>query len=360
MKDGMSKFTKGCLITALVIFILGCLLCGVGALFGGFRVLEGTDIRKITGIPFRFHRYDNGNVEYGFGWDDDWNGDIEWDEDWDEDIDWSKYEKWNKINESGSVVELNLTADELRNLYIELGACELHIMETKDDHASLKVSGTTKYFRYLEEDGDCLRLVNMTGRGFWNWSLHKVTVKTKVYLYLPEGTSLNYAEIEIGAGSMEAVGLQAHEMDLDVGAGACTINGSTTVDSMNLTVGAGRIILETLNAGKLDMDVGAGELRIKDAKVSGEADLSLGMGNAELGGVFAGDMDIECGMGSVTLKLDDAEKDHNFDIDCALGNVRLGSHSYTGLADEVTIGNGSTSTYDVECNMGNVSIDFAQ
>ena len=357
MKDGAGKFTKVCLMTALVTFILGCIICGVGALFGGFRVLENTDVREITGIPFRFHRYDNGDVEYGFGWDDfDWDDFDEWDTDWDDDFDWSKYEKWNKVSKSGDVVEFDLTADTFRNLYVELGLCELHIMEAKDDHVSLKVSGTTKNFRYIQEDGDSLHLVNMTGKRIWNWG--RSVVRTKVHLYLPEGTALDYAGIEIGAGSAESIGIQAHEMNLDVGAGECTVNGSTTVDSMNLTVGAGRIILEDLNAGDLNIDVGAGELFIKNARTTGETDLSLGMGNAELNGLFTGDMDIECGMGNVTLKLDDAESDHNFDIECALGNVRLGSRSYTGLADEVSINNGSRSTYDVECNMGNVRIEF--
>lgn len=48
MSNGMSKFTKGCLITALVTFIIGLLMCGVGALMGGFRMLDGMDIEGIT------------------------------------------------------------------------------------------------------------------------------------------------------------------------------------------------------------------------------------------------------------------------------------------------------------------------
>ena len=55
MSNGMSKFTKGCLITALVTFIIGLLMCGVGALMGGFRMLDGMDIEGITGKIGRAH-----------------------------------------------------------------------------------------------------------------------------------------------------------------------------------------------------------------------------------------------------------------------------------------------------------------
>lgn len=350
MKTGMGKFTKGCLITALVTFIIGCLICGVGALLGGFRQLDGMDIQGITGIPFHFSRYGNGGIRYGFGWDGDWE----------DDIDWSLYDKWNRINSKDEKIELDLTADTLHNLYIELGACELHIVESSDDHVWISISGDTRHFRYLVEDADTLRMTHKTGRGFWNWSTGRVNTAAKVYLYLPEGTMTDYTEIEIGAGSMESIGLQAHEMNVEVGAGVCEIDGLTSADSLELMVGAGRIDIESLTADKLNMDVGAGELHIDDAKVDMDADLELGVGNVELNGLFSGNMDIDCGMGNVTLNLHDAEEDHNYEIDCAMGNVDLGSHSYTGLADEKTISNGSSSTYEIECSMGNVNINFAK
>lgn len=349
MKTGMSKFTKGCLMTALVTFIIGCLLCGVGALLGGFRILRGTDIEGITGIPFRVYQHDGGGIEFGFmnyGWGDD--------------LDWSDYEKWNRVGKNDGEIKLGLTADTLRNLYIELGACELHIAPSKHEQAGIEVKGNTKYFRYLVENGDTLRLVHRTGRGIWDWSDSRITTETKVYLYLPDGTVPDYMEIEIGAGSMESTALQAREADLDVGAGICNISDLAVTEKLEMSVGAGRITLDSLEAGELDIDVGAGELQVRGGSVQREVDLDLGMGNAELWGVFQGNMNLACGMGNVTLRLDDAEEDHNYEIDCAMGNVRVGSHSYTGLADEVSISNGSGSTYEIECSMGNVNLHFAQ
>lgn len=358
MKTGMGKFTKVCLTTALVAFIIGCLICGVGVLLGGFKQLDGMDIQRITGIPFHFHRYNNGGIQYGFGWDDDWDDD--WDNDWDNDIDWSAYEKWNSFNAGNGKIELDLTADTLRNLYIELSACELYIEESSDDHVWLDISGDTKHFRYLVEDGDTLRMVTKTGHGFWDWTTGSINTGTKVYLYLPEGATTNHTEIEIGAVTMKSIGLQAHEMNMEVGAGICEIDGLTSVDSLELMVGSGRIDIESLTAEKLDMNLGAGELYIDDVKVDKDTELELGMGKAELNGLFNGNMDIDCGMGSVTLYLQDAEEDHNYEIHCEMGNVELGRYSYTGMSGERTISNGSSSTYEIKCSMGNVNISFAK
>lgn len=349
MKTGMSRFTKGCLMTALVTFIIGCLLCGVGALLGGFRGLITSNIEGITGIPFRVYQYDDGGIEFGFMNDR-----------WDNDIDWSGYEKWNRVDNNAGEIELDLTADTLRELRLELGACELQIKESENDKVSFKVSGEAKYFRYLVENDGTLRMTHRWGSGIWNWSNHMITTATKVYLYLPEGTAPDYVDIDIGAGSMEAVGLQAREVDIEVGAGMCNVAHLTAAQETDLLIGAGRITLGTLETEELNMNVGAGELRIEDARVQRGADLQIGMGNADLRGLFQGDMNVDCGMGNVTMNLDDAETDHNYEIECSMGNVRLDRRSYTGMSEEVSIDNGSSSTYELECSMGNITVNFAK
>lgn len=108
------------------------------------------------------------------------------------------------------------------------------------------------------------------------------------------------------------------------------------------------------------MEVGAGALDIKDIHVERDTDLVLGVGNVDLEGLFLGNMSLECDVGDVTLTLDDAEEDHNYEIECSLGNVRVGSHSYTSLANEISIDNSADSTYDIECSLGSVNLEFAK
>ena len=343
MTTGMKKFTKGCLITALVVLIIGAVLCGVGGLLGGFNLLNSMDIREVTGIPLIFRIGPHG-IEYGFRfWDDN-------------DIDWGRYEDWERVSNMDDETVSELTADTLRELYIDVAACELYIKESEDDHVRLSINGDANRFRYHVEDGS-LWLVRKSG-WTWKWVGVNIDASDKVYLYLPKGTSLDYADIELGAGSMESVGLTARDANIEVGAGELEIKSLTVDDEAVLSVGAGTIKLKELHCDVADMDIGAGELVIGDAVISKEADIDLGMGSVSIGGVIMGDLDVDCGMGTVILDMDDAEQDHNFKIDCSMGTVKVGSHSYSGVGSEQTINNGSDSDFDIDCSMGTVTVKF--
>ena len=344
MTTGMKKFTKGCLITALVIFIIGAVLCGVGGLLGGFRLLDGMNIREVTGIPL-IYRISPSGIEYGFRfWDDD-------------DIDWGKYENWQRINDGEGASALSLTTDTLRNLYIEVGACELHIEESEDEYVRLAVDRNADSLRYyVEENG--LRIVSKPN---WTWQWTGVnTVSDEVYLYLPKGTSLNYVDIELGAGDMESIGLTARDANIKVGAGTMGIERLTTDNGAILSVGAGKIRIKNLVCRATDLEIGAGEMNIDNAEVAEDVNIDLGMGNVNIGGVITGNLNVDCGMGNVILDMDDAEQDHNYKIDCSMGTVNVGGHSYSGLGSEQTINNGSSSDFDIDCSMGNVTVKFAK
>ncbi|MCH5262768.1 MAG: DUF4097 family beta strand repeat protein [Lachnospiraceae bacterium] len=346
MTTGMKKFTKGCLYTALVIFIIGAVLCSVGGLLGGFRQLDNMDIGKITGIPLIYRIGPNGHFEYGFRF---------WDSN---DIDWGKYESWQRVNDNEGTRALNLTADTLRNLYIEAGACELHIEESEDEYVWLAVGDDANTLRYHIEDGD-LRIVRKS-----NWTMHWVGINIidttdEVYLYLPKGTSLDYMDIEFGAGKMDSIELTAHDANIEVGAGELDIDGLTVDNEAVLTVGAGKIRIKNLVCDVVDMDIGAGELDVNDAAVAKEANIDLGMGSANIGGIITGDLNVDCSMGEVTLDMDDAEQNHNYEIDCSMGTVKVGRNSYSGMGSERTVNNGSNSDFVIDCSMGTVTVKFA-
>lgn len=357
MTTGMKKFTKGCLITALVIFIIGAILCGVGGVLGGFRLLDSMDIREVTGLPFVYRFRPNGRFEYFSFWDDD-------------DIDWGRYENWERVSVSshlgdtigdiddidGPAPALDFTADTLRELYIEVAACELYIKESEDDHVRLAIDGDTNRFRYRAEDGS-LRIVGKSG---WElkWIGINVDMTDKMYLYLPKETELDCVDIEVGAGTMKSIGLMARDANIEVGAGEVNLDSLTVDGDVVLLVGAGKIRIKNLICDEADMNIGAGELDIDDATISKEANIDLGMGNVNIGGVITGDLNVDCGMGNVILDMDDAEQDHNYEIDCSMGTVRVGRRSYTGLGSEQTINNGSSSNFDIDCSMGNVTVKF--
>ena len=127
----MKKFTKGCLITALVLFIVGLIICGVGGLLGGFRELSEMD--GIGSIPFRYYR----NVE------SDWIGfydekELERLENI-EDIE--NMADWKSAELEGKKEQLALTADTLGSITIDLKECNLVIRESADEHVWIERVG---------------------------------------------------------------------------------------------------------------------------------------------------------------------------------------------------------------------------
>ena len=54
------------------------------------------------------------------------------------------------------------------------------------------------------------------------------------------------------------------------------------------------------------------------------------------------------------------QEDYNYDLECGVGNLDVGSDSYSGLGREKSISNtGADRKVDLECGMGNVSVNFS-
>lgn len=341
----MKKFTKGCLLTALVIFVLGCVVCGVSGLLGGFRQLE--NISETTGIPFRYHRGADGSVEFGF-FDSQGN-------------DWTiGTEEVLETIESGapdSEKQLALTADTLRNLEVDLEGCALAVRESEDEHVWLAVEGSGREVHYAVENGDTL--VIDTPDPILNWpGLQGAVNKTVVYLALPKDAELDAIELECGAGKIDMSDLKADSIDIELGAGACSLE-ALTARTVVLSVGAGEASVGTLTAKETELEVGAGELVIEAIRNDGILDLDIGMGNAEINGIITGEMDLDCSMGNVTMKLAGSEEDYLYTIDCAMGNVTVGDNVYASFVGEKQWGNGE-NCFDIDCSMGSVTIIFEE
>lgn len=247
----MKRFTKVCMITALVTFIIGVLLFGVGALFGGLRQLEHISVRAVTGIPFCFVR-DNGIFSFGFfdeHWDDEWEEYWDWEsqeweeitamealEDLEEAADPETMEDLEELEDADDAMDgvvtgqaTGLTVDTLRGLDLEVGACRMYIKETDEQNVSIAIIGECEdHYRYRIKDEDTLLLVHkdMDYNGFDSlWNSRHPRGNTRVYLYLPKGAMLDDISIDFGAGKLDAGYLKAKEIEISAGAGKCTFDG---------------------------------------------------------------------------------------------------------------------------------------
>lgn len=344
----MKKFTKGCLITALVLFLVGMIICGVGGLLGGFGELSEMD--GIGPIPFRYYRNAEGDWRIGFfdGRDMEKLDNIE---DMDNIVD-------RKLAElEGKKAQLALTADTLGSITIDLKECNLAIRESADEHVWISVDGSLHETRYAIEDGksgkSALRIENETThrRNYWKDN-------DMVCLWLPKDCVLEECEVDMGAGFMtSSCFLKTDQANITVGAGLLEAEGFESGE-ITILVGAGELIAERVTAQKADFEVGAGHLCVDELSVSHEADLSVNMGLCEITGNITGDLDLECDMGEAVLSLAGSQDDHSYEVECGMGEVVIGSYSHSGLATERSWNTGKASEFDINCNMGNVTITF--
>lgn len=382
----MKRFTKVCMITALVTFIIGVLLFGVGALFGGLRQLEHISVRAVTGIPFCFVR-DNGIFSFGFfdeHWGDEWEEYWDWEsqeweeitamealEDLEEAADPETMEDLEELEDADDAMDgvvtgqaTGLTVDTLRGLDLEVGACRMYIKETDEQNVSIAIIGECEdHYRYRIKDEDTLLLVHkdMDYNGFDSlWNSRHPRGNTRVYLYLPKGAMLDDISIDFGAGKLDAGYLKAKEIEISAGAGKCTFDGLEASESIELSMGAGKITAGTLFAKEAKLDIAAGELHVSDAKVTAHTEAVVSMGNANLNGSFAGELNADCSMGNLNFTLEGAEDDYNYDVDCGMGNVKIGSKRYNNLGGEFETDHGSSSTVSISCAMGTVNVDFTE
>lgn len=324
----MKKFTKFCLITALLLFIFGCAFCCICGFMGGFVQVEEQTRGRVQFYP-----------PGGFVWG--YSGVI-WD--WDDIPGWDKL-----LNAPAEYTRTDYSGSEVSDLEIEIGGADLVIQESEDDYIWIK-NESNRNVRY-GMSGQTFELYDRTKTRFWNHSMSGT-----IYLYLPKEISFENIDLLIGAGRLDSIALTADEIELEAGAGTFAMEGLTGND-ISVNVGAGTATMGYIEADELSVAVGAGKIDIQDSRVQ-EMSLEVGMGDINMSGAITGNSDLECGMGNINITLDGEEEDYNYNIESALGNVQIGDSKYSGMATEKYKDNNARYDMDVECSMGNITIHF--
>lgn len=320
----MKKFTKGCLITVLVLFVFGCAFYGICGFMGGFDQLRERNIMRRNGM------FSIGIPGFEWGFDGEWF--AFWGDDWDDDRGPDMSHTVNLLKNSEKE-QTGYMASDIKGLDIELGGCNLVIEESTDDQIWIENRSDTKTVKYGLKNG-IFKLYNGHSFRFWN----NASIGN-VYLYLPKGMDLSTIDIEMGAGSIESIALEANEISLEAGAGRFEIEGLSG-NEIDIAAGAGDIIVETIDVGELDAEVAAGSI--------------------ELTGEVIGNVDLECAAGRISLILDAMETDFDYEIECSVGGIDLNGDEYTGLATERSIDNHAGREMNIECAAGNITVAFTK
>ena len=304
----MKKFTKGMLIAAGIFGAVGIGLTTAGGVMGAsMSELTGVEsLKRVLLVADGDYDYDDSDDYDSDDYDsDDYDDSSDYDDsdDYDDSEDYARAED----EEDGTVYQLKYQPAKLD---IELKYDELILEE--GDSFCVRVYDDSGKNVTVKESSDTLKVK----------STKKLSKNRKVCISYPEDVKLQELEIEMGAGTV--------------------------------------YLNRDIETEKLSVEMGAGEFESKNPVTAREADLEIGTGSMTFADLSARKTDGECGLGELDLTLTGTQEDYNYDLECGVGNLDVGSDSYSGLGREKTISNkGADRKLDLECGMGNISVDFS-
>lgn len=306
----MKKFTKGALITALVCVVLGVVLCAVGA-----------------GIGFHYSSIPRMAKDGAFNFNGNWKV-------W---RDWSETEREAEEKTEVKTERYEFSADEIRNLNIDMDCADVEIKETAD---SRKIQVEVKYQRndaknhvLAAAQDDVLDISESEVTSVKNNGEIQVTLR------IPEGKEFNDVNLQNDVGSVIInCKMNAQNCNIRMDTGKCNFNNELKVaEKLYAEVDVGRIGFERIEAGEMELYADVGKI---------EAELAA-----------ADKSTLNCDVGEIDVVMEGAESDYNYYTDCNIGNVKLGRH-HGGREQEIR--NHSHKNIDISCDIGKVKVEFTK
>ena len=307
----MKKFTKGMLIAAGIFAAAGIGLTAAGGVMGA-SMSELTGVNSLKRILWMTE------------WDDDHD---DYDDIDDDDDDYEDRVEHDGMEHSAEMGQKNMEPAAVGNE----SATDGIVYQLKYQPTKLDIE--LKYDELILEEGDsfCVRVYDDNGKN--------VTVKESSDTLKVRSTKKLSKTRKVCISYPEDVKLQ--ELEIEMGAGTVYLN-------------------RDIDTEKLSVEMGAGEFDSKNPVTAKEADLEIGTGSMTFADLSAKKISGECGLGELDLTMTGTQEDYNYDLECGVGNLDVGSDSYSGLGREKSISNtGADRKLDLECGMGNVSVNFS-
>lgn len=221
--------------------------------------------------------------------------------------------------------------DDLKAAVKSADSTDCRVYDLKYQPAELDIE--LRYDELDLEEGDSFSVKVYNDNG------NKVTVKESADTLKVRSTDRKSKARKVCISYPKNVKLK--KLDLEMGAGAVYINREIQTEELNVDMGAGEFVGNVLVTAK-------------------DADLQIGTGSMTFNDLSAEKINGECGLGEMDLTVTGKEEDYNYDLQCGIGNMDIGSDSYSGLGREKYISNASADRkLELECGMGNVSVSFS-
>ena len=174
-----------------------------------------------------------------------------------------------------------------------------------------------------------------------------------------------YGTLEIKYGDVEKLQIKQKNVDkyrCYVEEGALHIEGNQKikVNNSNYDGEITIVIPKNMVFQEVDLEVGAGKADVANLKAN-QVDIELGAGEVNVTGLDTKKFDAKTGAGKLYAELVGKQNDYSYELECGIGQLKIGDSSYRGLGTEQNITNSGAERFaDIECGVGEIIIKFQE
>lgn len=331
----MKKSTKIVLITAAVLAAVGIFLILISVTLGGRQqyreyVRENGEVSVVLfphSLKLRLSAGTDGLNMNVVSDDTDW-------EDMDEDEDWSDVDTDSDLGVSGSATDItdDRYEDDLEDA--EDASDDDSDEATDDAWDDTEESGKTM----IASESDQIQKIDLSlGAG-------QYTIKTS-------GDNSFYVSYS-GTNRLQ-VKKQNGTLSIRTKTQAITLFGVHDTNA-----GSATVYLPDQAYKKIAISIGAGTAVSEMTLQAEKVELEVGMGTLETAVDTTKKLTVDVGMGEADLTVNGSEEEYDTDISVGAGDVKCGSHEFSGLSQEYTTDKGAGKKLEIDCGMGSVDVDF--
>ena len=172
-----------------------------------------------------------------------------------------------------------------------------------------------------------------------------------------------YGVLEIKYGDVEQLQITQNNVDKYrsyVAEGTLHIEGNQNAKVGNKNQGGELTIVIPQNMvfQEVDLEIGAGKADVADLKAN-QVNIEIGAGEMNVTGLDTKKFDTKTGAGKLYAELVGKQIDYTYELECGIGQLKIGESSYSGLKTEQKIANqGAERFAEIECGVGEIIITF--
>lgn len=127
---------------------------------------------------------------------------------------------------------------------------------------------------------------------------------------------------------------------------------------IEIKAAGGSLNADRLVTDKVSIEMDAGKVEVGQLIANKEAEIWTNAGNIIVGFFEGTKLELDCDMGSIMVVCEGNETDYNYNLECDVGSIQIGTSNYSGIGKEMKVQNHSNKVIDAECDMGKIMLEF--